>query len=101
LVVEQHAGKVETLDDAFDHGVGAFATTLHAQAATTMDQLLHYRVSEPRFNLVTQRLALQLKRRHRDGLDPRGKLVLRHRLVALGKAGNERNHSYEEDNAQG
>src|SRR5688572_32247830 len=54
LIVEQHAGEVKTLDDAFDHGVRALAFALHAQPAATMDHFLHHRVREPRPDLVTQ-----------------------------------------------
>src|SRR5688572_31821643 len=66
-----------------------------------MDQLAHHRVSEARLNLVTQRLAFHLKRGHRNGLDSSRKLVLRNRLVAVIKAGNERKHDDEEDKTQG
>src|SRR6185503_13054522 len=76
FVVEQYAAEVETPDNAFDHCIRAFTLTLHAQATPAMHELAHDCISETRFDFVTQRLALHLKRRHRDSLNSRRKLIL-------------------------
>src|SRR6185369_6530069 len=89
---------VKTLDDTLNNSIRTFALSLHAKPAPAMHQLTHHSIGKPRLNLVPQRLALHLERRNRNGLDPRRKLVLSHRLVAYCKTGNEEKHQDEEGN---
>src|SRR6185436_4945429 len=92
FVVKQHAGEVESLYDTFNHGVRTFAVSLHTQSTTAMHELSHHCIRKPRFDLVAQRLAFHLKRRHADRFKSSGKLIFSHRFVALSKTGDEEEH---------
>src|SRR5688572_11702504 len=92
LAVEQHAREIEISNRAFDHRVGAFGGTLHAETVTTTDDLARHGLCKSRCDAVSKTARLGLKRGHRHTLYVLRQTRIRHRLIAFGKAADRKHH---------
>lgn len=90
VAVEQDAAEAEIAYVALDHRVSSFCCALNFETVSALDYFARHGVGESGFDAVPKAFGLKLKRRYGDLFNMARQARAGNRLVAFGKARNEK-----------